>query len=51
MLLEVSFFPHEGFPSVYFVSSLMSMLLHVDSEYLFALYRFKLNQHFFNLGL
>jgi hypothetical protein len=33
MLLEAGFFPHEGFPRVYFVSSLIGMfsiLLHVD---------------------
>lgn len=40
MLLEARFFPFEGFPRVYLVSSLMGMLsilLHVDFECLFAL--------------
>ena len=40
MLLEAGFFPHEGFPRIYLVSSLMGMLsilLHVDFEFLFAL--------------
>jgi hypothetical protein len=40
MLLEAEFFPLEGFPRVYIVSSLMGMLsilLHMDSDCLFAL--------------
>ena len=40
MLLEAGFFPHEGFPRINLVSYLMGMLsilLHVDFECLFAL--------------
>ena len=42
MLLEARFFPLEGFPRVYLVSSLMGMLsilLHVDVEYFTCMFQ------------